>query len=226
MKMRNQPNPLPKIRMGGDSDSPMTSPNYKSSPLFSGPNTPSINMSTPFSNSPSEVEEYKVQVILPITPTPVYNPNTSKWVHAGGVAVSAPPLPPKPPKKVEKSRHDSSPPPPPLPPKIGQPPLPPRATPIRGVLESRSPHMDPVEPRREHHIFMSYNTHSPPALAPRRHSNVANGSHSGNFRDSLESPIIFSVMNKNLQFGEFFQNLQFQFFREQMSTSFEFTSWK
>lgn len=214
MKGRNQPNPLPKIRMGADSDSPMTSPNYKSSPLFSGPNTPSLNTATSvFSNSPSaiastsatEAEDYKMQVILPMTPTPVYNPHTSKWVHAIGAPpmtlphTSAPPLPPKPSKRVERRHHDTSPPPPPLPPKQGQPPLPPRATPTRGVLESRSPHMDPVEPRREPHLFMSYATHSPPpALAPRRHSNIVNGAHSGKPR-----PLFYLV--NNILFLYYFQ---------------------
>ncbi len=71
----------------------MTSPIYKSSPLLSGPNTPSIiNNTSLFSMSPPDLEEgYKVQVILPTTPTTIYNPSTSKWVHAG----VAPPLPPK-----------------------------------------------------------------------------------------------------------------------------------
>lgn len=182
---RTQPNPLPKIRMmGGDNESPMTSPNFKSSPV-SGPNTPSItSITTPIlSNSPPDLEEIKVPVILPTTPTTLYNPCVTNWVHAGGGRVNphsmvhVPPLPPRP-KRVER-RVDSSPPPPPLPPR--QPPLPPRSTPTRGILESRSPHMDPVEPRREPHLFTHYATHSPPpALAPRRHSsNIVNGNPMG-----------------------------------------------
>ena len=170
--------------MGGDNESPMTSPNFKSSPV-SGPNTPSItSITTPIlSNSPPDLEEIKVPVILPTTPTTLYNPCVTNWVHAGGGRVNphsmvhVPPLPPRP-KRVER-RVDSSPPPPPLPPR--QPPLPPRSTPTRGILESRSPHMDPVEPRREPHLFTHYATHSPPpALAPRRHSsNIVNGNPMG-----------------------------------------------
>ena len=131
----------------------MTSPNYKSSPL-SGPNTPST-----ITTAASDSEEIiKWPVVIPNTPTQTYKP--AKW---------APPIPPKPSKKLS----DSSSSPPPLPPR--QPPLPPRSTPTRAVLESRSPHMDPVEHRREHHLLMQS---PPPPAAPRRHSNVVNGSSS------------------------------------------------
>ena len=89
------------------------------------------------------------------------------------LAVAAPPLPPKPKKSDRPQRQPNASPPPPLPPR-----LPPRATPTRGVLESRSPHMDPVDPRREHNLMMQQmNSHSNPLpLGPRRHSNVVNGS--------------------------------------------------
>ena len=153
----------------------MTSPNYKSSPV-SGPNTP---LTTPLTN-PTPVltnppkEPDLIEVKLPSKPlaTPTYNPNTSDWVHG------PPPLPPKP--KGGERRLDTSPPPPPLPPRQGQPPLPPRTTPTRGVLESRSPHMDPVEPRRENsHLFAKTTQSPPPAVVPRRHSHIVNGSQMG-----------------------------------------------
>ena len=50
--------------------------------------------------------------------------------------------------------------------------------------------MDPVEPRRENsHFFLQQNktTQSPPpAVVPRRHSHIVNGSQSGMFEKSLE----------------------------------------
>ena len=97
------------------------------------------------------------------------------------LAVAAPPLPPKPKKSDRPQRQPNASPPPPLPPR-----LPPRATPTRGVLESRSPHMDPVDPRREHNLMMQQmNSHSNPLpLGPRRHSNVVNGS--GKSRNNFE----------------------------------------
>ena len=179
MNRKNHPNPLPKILMGGDSDSPMTSPIFKSSPL-SGPNTPlTINMST---SPPGDAENVKEIVMLPTTPSQIYKPpNPSQWEQYGGGAASTVPAPPLPPKPKKSERRSNVSPPPPLPPKcpVQVPKLPPRATPIRGVLESRSPHMDPVDPRREHNLMMqqmnSPNSHPPP-LGPRRHSNVVNGS--------------------------------------------------
>lgn len=112
--------------------------------------------------------------MLPTTPSQNYTP-PNQWVTLPP-AVSAPPLPPKPKKSERPVRHPNASPPPPLPPR--QPRLPPRATPTRGVLESRSPHMDPVDPRREHNLMMQQmNSHSNPLpLGPRRHSNVVNGS--------------------------------------------------
>jgi hypothetical protein len=193
IKTRNQrgkshPNPLPKmIIMDRENDSPMTSPNFKSSPV-SGPNTPIVPSATPTSftsfptNSPPEHEDIKVTLVLPHNPSHHYNSG-----GGGGIGVTAPPpLPPKPRRnEIIIMRQQQSPPPPPLPPR--QPPLPPRATPTRGALESRSPHMDPVEPRREHHFFMQQHHNNtvhgqcgtPPALVPRRHSNLSNGSQQG-----------------------------------------------
>jgi len=162
IRPKRKPNPLPRI-IPQPSESPINSPPFKSSPL-STPNTP-----IPHPNILPNPDPVKVIVKLPDKPTTSYNP------------YDAPPLPPKP-KGVER-RPDTSPPPPPLPPR--QPPLPPRdrTTPIRGVLESRSPHMDPVEPRRENsHFFLQQNktTQSPPpAVVPRRHSHIVNGSQSG-----------------------------------------------
>ena len=167
IRPKRKPNPLPRI-IPQPSESPINSPPFKSSPL-STPNTP-----IPHPNILPNPDPVKVIVKLPDKPTTSYNP------------YDAPPLPPKP-KGVER-RPDTSPPPPPLPPR--QPPLPPRTTPIRGVLESRSPHMDPVEPRRENsHFFLQQNktTQSPPpAVVPRRHSHIVNGSQSGMFEKSLE----------------------------------------
>ena len=151
----------------------MTSP---SPGPVSVPNTPGPHpeTSTPILPNPPSLpkEPDRMLVNLPIKPTP---PSECK--------IGAPPLPPKP--KAERGPlRDTSPPPPPLPPR--QPPLPPRlgTTPTRGVLESRSPHMDPVEPRRENsHLFLQKTTHSPPpaVVPPRRHSqaHIVNGSQMG-----------------------------------------------
>lgn len=124
---------------------------------------------------------------FPKTPNQTYQPNLS-YNHTNNS--TGPPLPHKPRKSVSSRGQDDN--PPPLPPRISrhhptvsnssQPSLPPRP---RGVLEARSPHMDPVDSRRENKFVTNCNYNpttvqsSPPILPPRRHSNVTNGSHQG-----------------------------------------------
>ena len=166
IKPKRKPNPLQFPLKPHPSESPISSPPFKTS---SHPSTP--GPITPPNPTPNPLNTDPVKVIVDLPPgtgnsTTRYNP------------YDAPPLPPKP-KGIEWKR-DTSPPPPPLPPR--QPPLPPRTTPTRGVLESRSPHMDPVEPRRENsHFFLPQKTTQspPPAVVPRRHSHIVNGSQSG-----------------------------------------------
>ena len=205
------PGILPKIRQSTENDSPTTSPNY------SGPNTPLAGNTTSMisigssshansinsmSTSPPELEEVKVACYFPKTPTQTYQPNNSlSYFGSTNHSVNnGPPLPHKP-RKSEPRRQDESrggnqqqDNPPPLPPRISrqtpthpsQPSLPPRP---RGVLEARSPHMDPVDSRRENKFVTNCNYNptvqsSPPILPPRRHSNVTNGSHQG--KNTLE----------------------------------------
>ena len=187
------PPKLPHIRHSTDNESPTTSPNY------SGPNTPLISHATSMTTmtsmasinsisatSPLESEDaVKVACYFPKTPNQTYQPNLS-YNHTNNS--TGPPLPHKPRKSVSSRGQDDN--PPPLPPRISrhhptvsnssQPSLPPRP---RGVLEARSPHMDPVDSRRENKFVTNCNYNpttvqsSPPILPPRRHSNVTNGSH-------------------------------------------------
>ena len=129
-------------------------------------------------------------VHLPKTPTQNYQPNNSMsiWSLNNVEAKNNPPMLPAKPRKPSEPqrRQDTSPPPPELPPRLARTPnpnpnLPPKP---RGVLEARSPHMDPVDCRRDNkfvtnHNYNSMAQNSPPSLPPRRHSNVTNGSHQG-----------------------------------------------
>ena len=140
--------------------------------------------------SPAEVDPIMVSVMLP-------NHNSHQ--------APAPPLPPKPPRGNIYHAHQSSyesfnnnppitvrqpSPPPPLPPRREQIHPPPRHTPTKAPLESRSPLMDPVVPRRNsalgdhhhHHVVKS----PPPALVPRRHSTLNNGLQ-GNYKLQTET---------------------------------------
>lgn len=149
---RNHPNPLPRIRqpskhilsgsglignfnsawmgdndLGTGSDSPLTSPTFKSSPI-SNPSTPITTTAGATVGSPREPD--KVPVILPHAVSGAAA--TSSPGHLSmGVAPSSipPPLPPKPPRYPPRMDHDapplvpmrqSSPPPPPLPPRREQ----------------------------------------------------------------------------------------------------------
>ena len=210
-KGRGHPPILPKIRQSTENDSPTTSPNYSgpNTPLASNAtsmisigSSSHANSINSMSTSPLELEEVKVACYFPKTPTQTYQPNNSLSYFGSSTSnhsvnsSSGPPLPHKP-RKSEPRRQDESRAggssqqdnPPPLPPRISrqtpthpsQPSLPPRP---RGVLEARSPHMDPVDSRRENKFVTNCNYNptvqsSPPILPPRRHSNVTNGSHQG-----------------------------------------------
>ena len=156
--------------------SPMTSPIFKSSPLLTPLTTPLTPTTLQASSPPSGSENRIMETVNlpninnPHTTTPL---DTNVWPIQNTAVPEAPPkLPPKP--KKEQRRQPNTSPPPPLPPRQ---PRTPRTTPSRGALESRSPHMDPVDPRREHNLIQQQlNSHNPPPLVPRRHSNVVNGS--------------------------------------------------
>ncbi|TRY78935.1 hypothetical protein TCAL_01723 [Tigriopus californicus] len=156
---KSHPNPLPRLKQNhhrqsetDGSDSPLTSPIFRSSPP-SGPSTPSAHQV----RSPGDADPIKIPVMLPTSCTstpggalpalpPQSTGGSTSNSHLGG-PLTSPGLP----SHFTPSMAQSIPPPlPPKPPPKFQPPAVPPAVPNRSS-SSGSPPPPPLPPRRDQH---------------------------------------------------------------------------